>query len=87
MTLRIENVKIKHTNTDYVEDGIPFGPIGIYADGKLILEIDEVSDDNTINLFFTPRNNAELVDAKPFQKEIGLEDSEVTHELLWNRKE
>ena len=34
---------------------IGYDDLDIYVDGKLVLHIGQVSDDNTVNLFFYPK--------------------------------
>lgn len=54
--------------------------IEIYANNKLVLTIDEVSDDETINLFLTP--NKSIIMKSDF-----IPDADWTHELLSNIKD
>jgi hypothetical protein len=56
--------------------------LDIYVDGQLVLNIDQVSDENTINLFLYPK------DACICESLLHEEDAnnECTHELLARRK-
>lgn len=59
---------------------IGYGELDIYVDGKLVLHIGQVSDEQTINLFLYPKG--ELI------KSIMSEEnpkSKCTHEILLER--
>ncbi len=77
--LKLENVVLKPV----CKDNDIFGSIGIYADDKLIAEIDEVSDDNTINLFFVVHEGAVITNSLIKEQKPS---TNITHELLWSRK-
>ena len=58
------------------------GGFGVYCDGQLVLEIDETSDRETINLFLTPiDSSAVIVETSPHN------DVPWTHELLVERND
>ena len=58
------------------------GELDLYVDGKFVLHIGQVSDDETINLFLCPKG-AICVSAM-FEEDS---NSECTHELLANRED
>lgn len=58
------------------------GGIDISANGQIVLNIGDVSDDETINLFFTPvGSDAVIVETKPCTGE----NMPWSHELLVSR--
>lgn len=62
---------------------IGWGDVDIYVDGKLVLYIGQVSDEDTINLFLHPQGNGEIMES--LLHEENPED-ECTHELLMSRQ-
>lgn len=60
---------------------IGWGDLDITVEGKLVLHIGQVSDDETINLFLYPQG--ELVESVLSKEEP---DSRCTHEILLPRR-
>ena len=59
---------------------IKWGDLDIYVDDQLVLHIGQVSDDDTINLFFYPEG--EIIESLMHEED---NTSECTHELLCKR--
>jgi hypothetical protein len=59
---------------------IKYEDLDIYVDGQLVLHIGQVSDEDTINLFFYPKGN--IIESIMHQED---NDAECTHELLSKR--
>lgn len=65
-----------------VEIDIKCNEIVVLVDGKKVLHIGQVSDDETINLFLEPLSGGMIEESVMHQEN---KNSECTHELLCNR--
>jgi len=77
---KVNQTAKKFMNTHKIDIGGK--DIDIYVDGKLVLNIGQVSDNEVINLFFTPKSNAHFV-----YHEKQADDDPVVHEMLAERVE
>jgi len=68
--------------THKIDAHIGSGDMDIYVEGQLVLHIGQVSDNDTINLFFYPKGT--IIESMIHQEDP---TNECTHELLVARKE
>jgi hypothetical protein len=59
------------------------GDADIYVDGQLVLQIGQVSDEDTINLFLYPKSGGEILESLLHQEDC---KNSCTHEVLIPRR-